>query len=126
MILLYLTSTRERGHHAKCVFLDLLCQGVAELPRKPIRRSSVAFTRHSSPESHGADVSYSSVRKFMYVTACCKPCMHHVGAPRELFEGSVGRIFGFLHPNFAEFLFHDVREYAAPPGRRTAPLQAGR
>ena len=53
-------------------------------------------------------VSHSSVRKFMYVTTCYILCMHHVGAPRELFEGSVGWIFGFLHPNFREFLFHDV------------------
>ena len=81
-----------------------------ELPRKPIRRSSVAFTRHWSPASHGAGVSYSSVRKFTYVTACYIPCMHHVGVPRELFKGSVGWIFGFLHPNFREFLFHDVDE----------------
>ena len=37
MLLLYLTSTRERGYHAKCVFLYLLCQGVAELRRNPQR-----------------------------------------------------------------------------------------
>src|SRR5918994_6967980 len=52
MILLYLTSARESRYHAKCVFLYLLCQGVAELPRKAIRRSSVAFIRHSSPVSN--------------------------------------------------------------------------
>src|SRR5918997_4707812 len=41
MLLLYLTSIRESGYHAKCVFLYLLCQGVAELPRKPISGSSI-------------------------------------------------------------------------------------
>jgi hypothetical protein len=104
MLLLHLISIRESEYHANCLFSGFLCQEVAELLRRPIRRSSFAFTRHWSPASHGTGISYSSVRKFMYATACYIPCMHHVGAPRELFEGSVGWIFGFLHPNFREFL----------------------
>ena len=54
-------------------------------------------------------VSHSSVRKFMYVTVCYIPCMHHVDAPGGLSEWRVGRIFGFLQVNFAEFLFHVFR-----------------
>ena len=53
-------------------------------------------------------VSHSSVRKFMYVTAYCMSCMHHVDVPRRLPEWCVGRIFGFLQVNFAEFLFHAI------------------
>jgi hypothetical protein len=49
-----------------------------------------------------ARVSYPSLRKFMYVTACCIPSMHDVGAPRGLSEGCVGRIFEFLQTNFRD------------------------
>ena len=70
--------------------------------------TNVGYTKGSIICAMEARVSYSSVRKFMYVTACCMSCMHHVGAPRGLSEGYVGRIFGFLHMNFREFLLHDV------------------
>jgi hypothetical protein len=54
-------------------------------------------------------VSYTSLRKFMYVTACCMSCMHHVDAPLGLSEGCEGLIFGFLQTNFREYLFHALR-----------------
>jgi hypothetical protein len=38
----------------------------------------------------GARVSDSSVRKFMYVTACCMSCMHHVGASWGTIRGTCG------------------------------------
>src|SRR5918993_3407917 len=51
---------------------------VTELCRNPIRRSSFAFTRHWSPASHGAGISWGWYLIFIPAQVHVSNCLLHV------------------------------------------------
>src|SRR5215213_6847411 len=71
----------ERTPHAPSLMLQVAGRGYAELLRKPIRRSSVAFIRHSS----------EVYRK--------RPLQHHLALPRSATSilDAFRRLFEHLH-----------------------------
>jgi hypothetical protein len=51
---------------------------------------------------------YSSLRKFMYVTACYTSSRHNVAMPRALLVPMRAEIYGILQTNFGEFMVYEV------------------